>query len=79
MALEAGQPDAYYEQANPDLLYRIPVNASVVLEVGCGGGALGAAYKAINPDATYVGLELMEQPAARARQRLDQCRSSCSG
>jgi len=62
---------AYYEQANPDLLYRIPVNAGVVLEVGCGAGALGAAYKALNPDAIVVGLELMVGPAERARQRLD--------
>lgn len=61
----------YYEQANPDLLCRIPVTAGVVLEVGCGAGALGAAYKAINPDAIVVGLELMAGPAERARQRLD--------
>lgn len=61
----------YYEQANPDLLYRIPVNAGVVLEVGCGAGALGAAFKAINPTATVVGLELMAGPAEQARQRLD--------
>ena len=61
----------YYEQANPDLLYRIPVNAKAVLEIGCGAGALGEAYKAINPNATYVGVELMPEPAAQARKVLD--------
>ena len=63
--------DRYYEQANPDLLYRIPVNASAVLEVGCGSGALGQAFKSINPNTTYIGVELMPGPAAQARSVLD--------
>ena len=63
--------DRYYEQANPDLLYRIPVTASAVLEVGCGAGALGRAFKRINPTTTYIGVELMPGPAAQARDVLD--------
>tara|TARA_B100001939_G_scaffold344852_1_gene360229 strand:+ start:1436 stop:3151 length:1716 start_codon:yes stop_codon:yes gene_type:complete len=63
--------DRYYEQANPDLLHRIPVNASAVLEVGCGAGALGRAFKSINPNTTYIGIELMPGPAAQARNVLD--------
>ena len=61
----------YYEQANPDLLHRIPVTAEAVLEIGCGSGALGEAYKRINPTATYIGVEIMPGPAAQARKALD--------
>ena len=66
-----GSLDPYYEQANPDLLYRLPVQARAVLEVGCGAGSLGQAYMAINPDAVYVGVELVATAAERARTRLD--------
>ena len=63
---------SYYDQANPDLLSRIPANSLTVLEVGCGSGALGHAYKMINPSAQYLGIELMETPAKLAKERLDQ-------
>lgn len=62
----------YYDRVNPDLLHRIPVTAGCVLEVGCGAGALGAAYKAYNPDSTYVGIELVAEQAVLARNRLDE-------
>lgn len=63
--------EQYYEQANPDLLYRIPVNASTVLEIGCGAGGLGRAYKAINPNATYIGIEVVPEQAKKAEGNLD--------
>lgn len=61
----------YYDRVNPDLLHRIPVTARTVLEVGCGAGALGAAFKAIQPEVVYVGLEQVEEAAAVAAGRLD--------
>ncbi len=61
----------YYEQANPDLLYRIPVTANSILEIGCGSGGLGKAYKGINPTSTYIGVEVMPAPASEARKVLD--------
>ena len=64
--------NSYYDQVNPDLLYRLPTTAKTVLEIGCGSGALGQAFKAINPDATYLGVEMMDEPAQIARTRLDQ-------
>lgn len=70
MSDAAAVSNSYYEQANPDLLYRIPVQAQRVLEVGCGAGSLGAAYKALNPDAVVVGLELNALQAERARSQL---------
>ena len=63
---------SYYEQVNPDLLWRIPPTASTILEIGCGSGALGRAYKAINPQARYMGIEIETSPAERAKQSLDE-------
>ena len=51
----------YYEQANPDLLCRIPVTARAVLEIGCGAGALGRSYKNII-QSVYIGVEIMPEP-----------------
>ena len=62
----------YYRNVNPDLLNRIPLNAKTVVEVGCGTGALGSAYKLRNPQAHYIGVEAMPEPAAEASTVLDQ-------
>jgi SAM-dependent methyltransferase len=61
----------YYDRANPDLLRSLPPEARLVVEVGCGAAALGAQYKAVNPQVRYVGLEVVEEAAAVARRRLD--------
>lgn len=63
---------SYYTQVNTDLLRHIPADAALVVETGCGAGALGAAYKQINPLGRYVGLELFPEAAAAASARLDQ-------
>lgn len=68
-------PDpTYYDQINETILSLIPRQARLVLEVGCGTGALGEAFKREAPDCRYVGIECMEQPAACARTRLDEVR-----
>ena len=56
---------------NPDLLTRIPLAARTVLDVGCGDGALLAAYRARNPRARLLGIELDPDRADRAAARLD--------
>jgi SAM-dependent methyltransferase len=63
---------AYHDVVNQDLLDRIPLDASVVLDVGCGTGALGAAYRRLNPRARILGLEADPAVAAIAAQRLDE-------
>jgi len=62
---------SYYDNVNPELLSKIPVNAQSVLEIGCGTGKLGEAFKARCPDAKYFGVELFENAAIEARKVLD--------
>lgn len=61
----------YYSNVNLDLLNRIPVNARRVLEIGCGSGRMGRAFKARNPSAQYFGIEILNTVAQEARAVLD--------
>ena len=63
---------AYADHPNPDLLARIPLDARVVLDVGCGAGALGAAHKRRNPNCRVLGIEQDQAVAAIAATRLDE-------
>lgn len=56
---------------NPDLLALIPPGAQRVLEVGCSTGGLAHAFKQQHPNCHYLGLELDEQAARRARRWCD--------
>jgi SAM-dependent methyltransferase len=63
---------SYPDHANHDLLERIPLSASVVLDVGCHTGALGAGYRRFNPRARLLGIDKDPVAAELAAQRLDQ-------
>jgi 2-polyprenyl-3-methyl-5-hydroxy-6-metoxy-1,4-benzoquinol methylase len=67
---EAGD-QSYFEHTRPELRALVPIGARRVLDVGCGGGALGAALKGERPGCEVVGLEGFPEAAARARARLD--------
>ena len=62
----------YPDALNLDLLDRIPLDAATVLDVGCGTGALGAAYKRLNPNARVLGIEANAAAARVAARRIDQ-------
>ena len=62
---------SYYNNVNYDLLSRIPLNSKRVLEIGCGDGSLGRAYKLRNPDVLYFGVELDAPSADVALKCLD--------
>jgi SAM-dependent methyltransferase len=62
----------YGAGANPDLLARIPLDAGLVLDVGCGAGGLGAAFRRRNPATRLVGIEPDAALAARAAAHYDE-------
>lgn len=72
MSDSAAKPNPYGVSANPDLLMRIPLDAKLVVDVGCGAGALGRAYRRRNPQARIVGIEGDPRLAAIAREAMDE-------
>ncbi|HET9146800.1 MAG TPA: methyltransferase, partial [Acetobacteraceae bacterium] len=60
----------YPDYANPDLLEAIPLAARTVLDVGCGAGALGAAYLRRNPRARMLGIDADAESVEVAKTRL---------
>lgn len=63
---------AYPDYANPDLLTAIPLGARTVIDVGCGGGALGAAFLRRNPSARMLGVDIDPESVAAAQTRLSE-------
>ncbi len=51
----------YYSRVNHDLLKLIPPDVKLVLEIGCGAGALAKAYQRINPEVKWLGVEPNEE------------------
>jgi 2-polyprenyl-3-methyl-5-hydroxy-6-metoxy-1,4-benzoquinol methylase len=61
----------YYLHARPEILERIPVTASSLLELGCAAGVLGQTVKA-RQKCRYVGVELDPDVARIAANGLDE-------
>ncbi len=59
-----------YETPRPDVTALVPEDAKLILDLGCSTGAVGEALKQ-RQDATVVGVELSEEFAAIAGERLD--------
>ncbi len=60
------------QQPAADLLQRIPLSALTVLDVGCGQGELGIAFKRSSPAARVMGIERNAELAAIAATHLDE-------
>lgn len=61
-----------HDQHNAELLKIMPVDARRVVEVGCSSGALARAYKAINPQSHYIGVEVAPVYAELAQRYCDE-------
>lgn len=62
---------SYFEFDRPDVLALVPPTAQRVLDIGCGGGKLGASIKE-RQGAHVTGIERNELAVQLARQRLDE-------
>lgn len=63
--------ERYFAGARHDMVARLPFDPSAsILEIGCGSGNTGALALAKGRAARYVGVELMPEPAAAARQKV---------
>jgi SAM-dependent methyltransferase len=56
-----------------DLSRFIPLSARVVLDVGCGDGSLGLAYRRLNPNARLLGIDIDPAMVAAAHEYYDEC------
>jgi 2-polyprenyl-3-methyl-5-hydroxy-6-metoxy-1,4-benzoquinol methylase len=64
-------PSTYYEQARPEVAARVPRECRIIVDVGCGAGALGAMLKRERPGVEVRGVEPVESKAMDARGVLD--------
>lgn len=57
-----------YDFHNAELMALVPKDATRVIEVGCGGGALAREYLKVNPRCDYIGIEIDAGYAEIARK-----------
>ncbi len=65
------KPTAYFENPREDLVARLPRPLGRVLDIGCGGGAVGRALRAAGAS-ELVGIELDRIAAEKARGIFDE-------
>lgn len=76
-AVQSPVAETYFHHARPEMLRFVPLDASRILEIGCGAGAFGSSLqarrqRAARPRAQLIGLELDPAAAERARSTFDQ-------
>ncbi len=57
----------------PDLSRLIPLDARVVLDIGCGRGEIGATYRRLNPNARLLAIDSDKAKVEAARIHYDEC------
>ena len=62
---------SYYTYLNTNLLQHLPEKLGLVLDIGCGGGELGAAYKKANTACIWHGIDIHQEAIKHAKKNLD--------
>lgn len=63
--------EEYFTHSRPEVRDLVPADARIVVDVGCGAGAMGAALKSERPGIEVRGIEPNADAASRARAVLD--------
>lgn len=66
-----GDDESYYTHRRPEVVRLVPTEARQVVDIGCGGGALGASIKHALPRVQVRGVEVVSAEAEKARKVLD--------
>lgn len=65
------KPANYFDWERPELVAKVRPGARMILDVGCGRGALGAGVKNAHPEAKVYGLEYVQEAVDVAITKLD--------
>jgi 2-polyprenyl-3-methyl-5-hydroxy-6-metoxy-1,4-benzoquinol methylase len=63
-------PPTYFENSRAEMIEYVPVNASLILDVGCGNGHFGKALKEARPNVTVFGIEPEKEASEEAAKYL---------
>ena len=64
-------PENYFTHPRPEMQGFVPASARRILDIGCGGGAFGAALKSRHKNLVVTGVEIDPSAAEAAREHLD--------
>src|SRR5947207_2549163 len=73
--LSLSKVSGYYELDRPEVIAFVKqqtIRAQKVIELGCSSGLIGSKLKEALGDAHYTGIELSEDVAQKAHDRLDE-------
>lgn len=65
------EPQYYFANARPELVQLIPASVKQILDAGCGYGMTGELIKKKIPECKVIGIEIDQEVAQIAAQRLD--------
>lgn len=69
----SNKEDRYFEGARVDFIDELPENPDArILEIGCSNGNTGALALSMNKCGSYIGVELYEEAATNAKEKISQ-------
>lgn len=69
----SGKNERYFDGAREDFIDELPENMNAnILEIGCGAGNTGAYARSLNKCGVYIGVEIHETSALKAKDKISQ-------